>query len=77
MAVETGILALAAFVITVALVLWRPGGMHEAVPALIGALVMFLVGLVDRHDVLRVTLVVWNSAMTIIATGVTLGVTHP
>jgi arsenical pump membrane protein len=61
-------LALAVFLGTVVLVLWRPGGVHEAVPALAGAFAMFLVGLVDRPDVLRVIGVVWNSALTIIAT---------
>ncbi|HLN61009.1 MAG TPA: ArsB/NhaD family transporter [Symbiobacteriaceae bacterium] len=61
-------LALAAFLLTVVLVLWRPGGVHEAIPALVGAFAMFLLGLVDRPDVLQVLRVVWNSAMTIIAT---------
>jgi arsenical pump membrane protein len=61
-------LALVAFLITILLVLWRPGGIHEAVPALFGALGMFVVGLIDRHDVLRVMAVVGNSATTIIAT---------
>ncbi len=61
-------MALAAFLLTVVLVLWRPGGIHEAVPALIGAFILFLAGLVDRLDVLRVMVVVWNSAMTIIST---------
>lgn len=61
-------LALAAFLVTVILVLWRPGRIHEAIPALIGAFAMFLFGLVDRADVLQVTHVVWNSAMTIIST---------
>lgn len=61
-------LALVAFLVTVVLVLWRPGGIHEAVPALIGAFIMLLMGLVGHQDVLRVTQVVWNSAMTIIST---------
>ena len=61
-------LALATFLLTVVLVLWRPGGLHEAVPALLGAVLMFLIGLLDRHDVLRVLAVVLNSAMTIIST---------
>ncbi|MDF2626466.1 MAG: arsenic transporter [Symbiobacteriaceae bacterium] len=61
-------LALAAFLITVILVLWRPGRIHEAIPALIGAFAMFVFGLVDRADVLQVGHVVWNSAMTIIST---------
>jgi arsenical pump membrane protein len=64
----TWMLALAAFLVTVVLVLWRPGRIHEAIPALIGAFAMFLFGLVDRADVLQVTHVVWNSAMTIIST---------
>lgn len=66
--VELWLLATVAFVVTVVLVLWRPGGIHEAIPALIGALIMFLFGLVDRHDVLQVIGIVWNAAMTIIAT---------
>jgi arsenical pump membrane protein len=65
--VQTWVLALAAFVVTALLILWRPGGIHEAVPALLGAFLFFLVGLVDRHDVLTVLTVVWNSAVTIIA----------
>ncbi len=67
-ALEIWVLAMAAFLITVILVLWRPFGIHEAIPALLGAFLMFLVGLIDRADVLRVMGVVWNSAMTIIAT---------
>jgi arsenical pump membrane protein len=66
--VETWALALAAFLVTVLLVLWRPGGIHEAIPALVGAFLMLLAGLVTRHDVLRVGMVVWNSALTIIST---------
>lgn len=65
---ELWILALLAFLVTVILVLWRPGGIHEAIPALLGAFLLFLLGLIDRHDVLRVMGVVWNSAITIIAT---------
>ncbi len=67
-AVEIWILGLASVLVTVVLVLWRPGGMHAAVPALIGAFLLFLIGLVDRQDVLQVMIVVWNSAMTIIST---------
>ncbi|MDB4896005.1 MAG: arsenic transporter [Firmicutes bacterium] len=66
--VESWILALAAFLVTVVLVLWRPGNIHEAIPALLGAFVMFLAGLITHQDVLRVMMVVWNSAMTIIST---------
>lgn len=62
------VLALLAFVVTVLLVLWRPGGLHEAVPALIGAFIMFCVGLVAREDVSLVARVVLNSAITIIST---------
>lgn len=65
---DTWFLAVSAFLITTALILWRPGGVHEAIPALIGAFVMFLVGLVDRQDVLQVMAVVWNAALTIIST---------
>lgn len=60
--------ALAAFLMTIVLILWRPGGIDEAVPALIGASILLLAGFLDRHDVMRVMMVVWNSAMTIIST---------
>lgn len=63
-----GLLALVAFLVTVILVLWRPGGMHEAIPALIGAFLLFLLGLVDRNDALQVLRIVGNSALTIIST---------
>lgn len=66
--VEIWVLALGVFLVTVLFVLWRPGGIHEAVPALAGALLLFLVGLIGREDVLQVLSVTWNSAMTIIAT---------
>lgn len=66
--VEMWVLAVGVFLVTVVFVLWRPGGIHEAVPALAGALLLFLVGLVGREDVLQVLSVTWNSAMTIIAT---------
>jgi len=66
--VDTWFLALAVFLLTAVLILWRPGRIHEAIPALAGAFALFLLGFVERPDVLRVMAVVWNAAMTIIAT---------
>jgi arsenical pump membrane protein len=66
--VEPWLLALAAFLVTSGLILWRPGGVHEAVPALLGGLFVFTVGLADLGDVLLVVRVVGNAALTIVAT---------
>ncbi|HEY8393409.1 MAG TPA: ArsB/NhaD family transporter [Thermaerobacter sp.] len=67
---ESWLLALAVFLVTSILILWRPGGVHEAIPALIGACLVFLTGLVNWHDVGTVARIVSNAALTIISTAV-------
>lgn len=62
------ILALAVLFVTAILVLWRPGNIHEAIPALIGAGIALSMGLVGLNDVFQVAGIVWNAALTIIAT---------
>lgn len=65
---EGWLLALTAFLVTSTLILWRPGGIHEAIPALTGASIMYLAGLVGWHDVHTVGGIVANAALTIIST---------
>lgn len=61
-------LALLIFVATVILVIWRPKGLHEMVPALLGGLATYALGLTGVADVHRIALIVANAAVTIIAT---------
>lgn len=62
------LLALLVFAATVGLVIRRPGNVHEAVPALAGAAVLYAAGLVGWPDLVRVAGVVGNAALTIVGT---------
>jgi arsenical pump membrane protein len=61
-------LTIAAFVMTVILILWRPKDMNEAIPATGGAILVLLSGSVSWADLLQITDTISDAAITIMAT---------
>ncbi|NLI90789.1 MAG: arsenic transporter [Peptococcaceae bacterium] len=57
-----------AFVITIILILWRPNGLNEAMPATFGALLVLLSGSVSIEDLGIITSTISGAAITIMAT---------
>ncbi|MFB7139720.1 arsenic transporter [Gottfriedia sp. NPDC056225] len=56
------------FIMTMAVIFWRPKGIHEAWPATIGAVLILLTGIVSRHDLLDIISKIGGASITIIAT---------
>ncbi|WP_028401232.1 arsenic transporter [Ectobacillus panaciterrae] len=56
------------FLITTAVIFWRPKGINEAWPAAIGAGIILLTGVVSRTDVLDIIHKIGGASITIIAT---------
>ena len=56
------------FLLTVTFVMWRPRGVNEAVPATIGAVLVFMTGSVTVSDLGQITETISGAAITIIAT---------
>ncbi|UKS29177.1 arsenic transporter [Paenibacillus sp. HWE-109] len=61
-------LTIAAFVMTVILILWRPKEINEAIPAIGGAILVFLSGSVSVNDIIKITNTISDAAITIMAT---------
>lgn len=56
------------FILTMVLIFWRPKGINEAIPATIGAILIFLCGSVSLADIADIGSKVTGAALTIMAT---------
>src|SRR3954447_4163666 len=65
---STVIITICAFVLTMVLIFIRPKNMNEAIPATLGAILVFLSGSVSPGDLLDISTKVTGAAVTIIAT---------
>ncbi|WP_054956828.1 ArsB/NhaD family transporter [Paenibacillus dakarensis] len=61
-------ITIAAFLIAMTLILWRPSGLNESVPATTGAVLVILSGTVTISDLETITTTISSAAITIIAT---------
>jgi len=62
------VVALIIFLATVVFLLWRPKGLNEAIPPAIGAVLMYLLGIVGPDDVKYVFDTIAGASVTIIST---------
>jgi arsenical pump membrane protein len=56
------------FICTMLVIFWRPGGMNEAWPASIGAVIILLTGIVSRNDIVDIIQKIGGASITIVAT---------
>ena len=56
------------FALTTLCILWRPHGINEAIPAISGAILLFIAGIVPLQDVLSIFKLVSGPSITIIST---------
>jgi arsenical pump membrane protein len=61
-------LTLISFFVTIIFIFWRPGGLNEAVPASLGAILVLLCGTVSFHDLGDIGSKVTGASITIIST---------
>lgn len=61
-------LTIVAFLIAMILIIWRPNGLNEAIPATAGAVLVILSGTVSLADLGTITTTISSAAITIIAT---------
>jgi len=64
--VVLGIISFLLFVITLVFVIWQPKGLSIAWPAVTGAVLALLTGVVSLGDVWEVTQIVWNATISLI-----------
>ena len=64
----TSLLTILFFLLTVTFVMWRPKGINEAIPATIGAVLVFLTGSVSLADLGQISETISGAAITIMAT---------
>lgn len=56
------------FALTTLLIMWRPRGINEAIPAFSGAILLFIGGIVPFGDILQIFKIVSGPSITIIST---------
>jgi arsenical pump membrane protein len=61
-------LTVTSFILTVTLIMWRPRGMNEAIPAMCGATLVLISGTVTWKDLLVISETVGGAAITILST---------
>ena len=64
----TSLLTILFFLLTVTFVMWRPKGINEAIPATIGAILVFMTGSVSLSDLGQISQTISGAAITIMAT---------
>ena len=64
----TSLLTILFFLLTVTFVMWRPKGINEAIPATVGAVLVFLTGSVSLSDLGQISETISGAAITIMAT---------
>lgn len=67
MSFEIG-MAIFVFIMTMIVIFWRPGGVNEAVPATLGAVVIFFLGIVSLDDIMDIVSKIGGASITIMAT---------
>ncbi len=55
------------FLVTLLFIIWRPKGIHEAIPAVLGGLLTLFLGLITLGDVFIVIKIIWNAIFSLIA----------
>ncbi|RNB55693.1 arsenic transporter [Brevibacillus gelatini] len=59
-------ISLLIFIVTLTLVIWQPRGLSIGYPAVGGAILALLTGVVSLDDVAEVTLIVWNATFALV-----------